>query len=86
MGANVVAQDPNGFDGCRGWMDDFHIAGDPASSWDPIATVMAYGLEHHMDAVPGVNFAVLEESAAWSGTRPVRRCPDRPHLTPPDFN
>ena len=64
MDANVVVQDPNGFDGCRGWMDDVHIAGEPASFWDPIATVMAHGLEHHTDAVPGVHFAVLEESAA----------------------
>ena len=86
MDANVVAQEPNGFDGCRGWMDDFRIAGEPASLGELIATVMAHGLEHHTVAVPGVHFPVLAEFAAWSGMRSLRRRPDRPHLAPEDFS
>ena len=84
MQADVVAQDPNGFDGCRGWMETFRIANDPATLDDLVATVMAHGLEHHTVAVPGVHFTVLAEFAAWCGMSPLDLRPARPHLAPQD--
>ena len=86
MTANCVDQDPSGFDGCRGWMEDFQIWDEPASLGDVVATVMTQGLEHHFIAVPGDYRAVLGEFAAWGGIKPILRKPMRDHLWVEDYD
>ncbi len=85
MTANVVPRDPSGFDGCRGWLEDFAIAGEAASLGDVVATVMTHGLEHHFIAVPGDHANVLAEFAAWALMLPLGRRPMRDHLVPDDY-
>lgn len=41
MTATIRGRDPAGFTGCRGWTQDFAVAGSPASLQDVVATVMA---------------------------------------------
>ncbi len=85
MTANVVAQDPSGFAGARGWMEDFRIADEPAGLKDVVATVMAHGLEHHFIALPGDHADVLAEFAAWAGLDLLGPRPKRSHLDRQDF-
>jgi L-fucose isomerase-like protein len=85
MTANVVDQDPSGFDGCRGWMEDFAIWGERSSLGDVVSTVMTQGLEHHFVAIPGNYRSVLSEYAAWSGMTPIKRRPMRDHLFIEDY-
>ena len=86
MTAEVVAQDPTGFDGCRGWMEKFVILDKAASLGDVVATVMCHGIEHHFVAVPGVHISVLGEFAAWSRMTPLALRPFRDHLVLADYN
>ena len=86
MTAEVVAQEPSGFDGCRGWMENFSILGEAASLGDVVATVMVHGIEHHFVAVPGVHTAVMGEFAAWTGMAPLARRPMRDHLVLADYD
>ena len=86
MTAEVVPQDPSGFDGCRGWMDGFSILGEAASLGDVVATVMVHGIEHHFVAVPGVHAAVLGEFAAWARMTPLARRRIRDHLALADYD
>ncbi len=86
MQAEVAAQDPSGFDGCRGWMESFDIAGEAATLTDVVATVMAHGLEHHFVALPGRHTDMLMEFAGWAGMDPLGLVPDRPHLRREDFS
>ena len=83
MTAAVVAQEPSGFDGCRGWMEDFSILDEPAGVGDVVSTVMAHGLEHHFVAIPGHHAATLGEFAAWAGMEPLARQAMRDHLVLP---
>ncbi|NCT11402.1 MAG: hypothetical protein GW767_01410, partial [Rhodobacterales bacterium] len=85
MTARVRGRDPSGFDGCRGWVEDFAISGDQASLGDVVATVMARGLEHHFVLVPGHHAGVLAEFGAWTGMSALRRVPLRDHLDAEDF-
>ncbi len=48
MGGTVVAQDPSGFDGCRGWLADMTVGLEAASARDVVASVMGHGIEHHL--------------------------------------
>ena len=66
MDAEVAGREPSGFDGCRGWLRDFAVAGVPASLDDVVATVMGHGLEHHFVLVPGHISEVLGEFARWT--------------------
>ena len=83
--AEVKGRDPSGFTGCRGWMQNFTIAGDAASLEDVVATVMAHGLEHHFVLIAGHHASVLAEFGAWTGLAPLKRVPMRDHLAAEDF-
>ena len=86
MTAKVSGRDPDGFTGCRGWLQDFDIAGEVASLEDVVASVMAHGLEHHFVLVPGNISCALAEFGAWSGMLPLGRRPMRNHLDIRDFS
>lgn len=85
MTATVNGRDPNGFTGCRGWLEQFTIDGDTASLEDVVASVMAHGLEHHFILVPGDHTAALSEFASWSGMDILGRVPMRAGLDRRDF-
>ena len=86
MTATVAGRDPSGFTGCRGWLEDFNIAGVDASLEDVVASVMAHGLEHHFVLVPGNISSVLAEFGAWTGMTPLTYRPMRDHLFVEDFS
>lgn len=85
MTAQVAGREPSGFTGCRGWLQDFRIAGATAALEDVVATVMAHGLEHHFVLVPGDCAAALAEFASWTGMTPLEQRPMRDHLRAADF-
>ncbi|NNE89744.1 MAG: hypothetical protein HKN27_16880 [Silicimonas sp.] len=85
MTARVAGRDPNGFTGCRGWLEDLTIDGQTASLEDVIATVMAHGLEHHFVLVPGDVAGVLTEFASWAGMDILGHVQMRDHLDRRDF-
>lgn len=85
MTGRVVARDPSGFDGARGWVQDFAIGGAAASLGDVVASVMGHGLEHHFILIPGDHAAVLAEFGSWTGLAPLPRIPARDHLDARDF-
>lgn len=66
MNCTVAGRDPNGFDGVRGWLEQFSMQGESLSLEDVVNTVMAHGLEHHFILVPGDISAVLAEFGSWS--------------------
>ena len=80
MTANIMVQALFGLDGCRGWFEDFVLAGDPVSLDDLVATVMASGVKHHFVAIPGTRSDLLAEFSAWAGSKSLRRRPVRSHL------
>jgi L-fucose isomerase-like protein len=86
MTARVAGRAPSGFTGCRGWLQDFRIAGAAAGLEDVVATVMAHGLEHHFVLVPGDCAATLAEFASWTGMAPLEGRPMRDHLRAADFS
>ena len=65
MNCTVAGRDPSGFDGVRGWLDQFSMQGESLSLEDVVNTVMAHGLEHHFILVPGDISAVLAEFGSW---------------------
>ena len=71
MGGTVVAQDPSGFDGCRGWLADMSVGAEAAGVRDVVATVMGHGLEHHFVLIPGAHQPAALEFAAWTGMAPA---------------
>jgi L-fucose isomerase-like protein len=85
MTGRTVAQEPSGFDGCRGWLADIAVGGTPATVQDVVATVMAHGIEHHFVLIPGDQMATLAEFGAWTGmtSLPLRRFRD--HLDAADY-
>jgi L-fucose isomerase-like protein len=85
MGGTVVPRDASGFAGCRGWLADMSVAGEPAGTADVVATVMAHGIEHHFVLVPGEHVPAALEFAAWTGMEPLRRRPFRNHLDAGDY-
>ncbi|WDR02880.1 hypothetical protein PSQ19_01230 [Devosia algicola] len=86
MTASVSGRETSGFTGCRGWLENFAIAGDSATLEDVVATVMAHGLEHHFVLVPGDFAAVLAEFGSWTGMDSLTRRPMRDHLRASDFS
>ena len=85
MTANVVARDPAGFTGCRGWLESFVIDGTSSKLEDVVASVMAHGLEHHFILVPGEHSDVLAEFASWTGMDILGHVPMRTYLDRRDF-
>lgn len=85
MTATVAGRDPSGFTGCRGWLEQFDIAGTTVSLEDVVATVMAHGLEHHFVLVPGNIADVLAEFGSWSGMQSLTHRSMRSHLDASDF-
>ncbi len=85
MTGRVVARDPSGFDGTRGWVQDFAIGGEAATLNDVVASVMGHGLEHHFILIPGDHAASLAEFGSWTGLAPLPRIAARDHLDARDF-
>ncbi|MGQ0564214.1 MAG: hypothetical protein ACT4OK_03975 [Gemmobacter sp.] len=85
MTGQVVAQEPSGFDGCRGWLADMALGGTPATVRDVVATVMAHGIEHHFVLIPGDHGAALAEFGAWTGMTPLPLRRFRDHLDATDY-
>ena len=86
MQTRVVAQDPSGFTGCRGWMEGVEMGGEALGIRDLIATVMAHGIEHHFVAVPGVHGAIFSEFGAWCGLEELGPRRDRGYLSLADYS
>lgn len=85
MTGDVVPREPSGFDGSRGWLEDFAIGGAPASLQDVVASVMCHGLEHHYVLVPGDHTAVISEMGSWTRLVPLGRIAARDHIAAGDF-
>ena len=85
MTGNIVDREPSGFDGSRGWLQDFTIDGEAASLGDVVASVMGHGLEHHFILIPGDHAATVAEFGSWTGLAPLGRIPARDHLAAHDF-
>lgn len=85
MGGSVVAQEPSGFDGCRGWLCGMSVAQEPAHVRDVVASVTGHGIEHHFVLIPGAHQAAALEFGAWTGMTPLRLRPYRDHLDAGDY-
>lgn len=85
MGGSVVAAEPSGFDGCRGWLCGMSVAQEPAGVRDVVASVMAHGIEHHFVLIPGAHQPAALEFGAWTGMTPLRLRPFRDHLDAGDY-
>jgi L-fucose isomerase-like protein len=82
MQSTVAGRDPDGFTGCRGWLEQFRMQGCPLSLEDVINTVMMHGLEHHFVLVPGDISQELAEFGSWAcmqslDVRPMKAWLDR---------
>ena len=85
MTANIVNQNPSGFTGCRGWLNEFNILDETVSLNDLVSTVMLHGLEHHFILVPDNITSILAEFGAWTGMNSMSKKPMQSHLTDLDF-
>lgn len=86
LNCSVSGRDPSGFDGVRGWLDDFSMHGEPLALEDVVNTVMAHGLEHHFILVPGDLSAVLAEFGSWSVMTNLSSRPYKNGLCAEDFS
>ena len=86
MNCSVSGREPNGFDGVRGWLDQFTMQGKPLLLEDVVNTVMAHGLEHHFILVPGDISAVLTEFGSWSGMKTLGSRAFRDGLCAEDYS
>jgi len=86
MNCTVSGRDPNGFDGVRGWLEQFSMQGQTLSLEDVVNTVMAHGLEHHFILVPGDISAVLAEFGSWSAMKTLGSRPMTAGLCAEDFS
>ena len=85
MSATVSGRDPDGFTGCRGWLEGFAIDEKDASLEDVVASVMAHGLEHHFVLIPDDHIGALIEFGAWTGMDILGKRQMRNHLDARDF-
>ncbi|MEM6610300.1 MAG: hypothetical protein AAF689_17195 [Pseudomonadota bacterium] len=86
MEGDIVARAKTGYIGCRGWMDQFRIAGCDVSMGDVVSSVMAHGIEHHFVLVPGRIGATLTEFCSWAGMELLGAVPMRDHLNSSDMS
>ena len=86
MNSTVSGRDPSGFDGVRGWLDQFSMQGESLTLEDVVNTVMAHGLEHHFILVPGDISAVLAEFGSWSGMKTLSACAVKDGLCAEDYS
>ena len=86
MNSTVSGRDPSGFDGVRGWLDQFSMQGESLTLEDVVNTVMVHGLEHHFILVPGDISAVLAEFGSWSGMKTLSACAVKDGLCAEDYS
>ena len=86
MNSTVSGRDPSGFDGVRGWLDQFSMQRESLTLEDVVNTVMAHGLEHHFILVPGDISAVLAEFGSWSGMKTLSACAVKDGLCAEDYS
>lgn len=86
MQSAVKRRDPNGFTGCRGWLENFSMDGKSMSLEDIVNTVMCHGLEHHFILVPKDISAPLFEMASWSGMDILEGRPAKNYLDARDYS
>ena len=67
MTSEVKGINPNGFIGCRGWLENFQMEDENITLKDLVSTVMYHGIEHHFILIPGNLRDELNELSAWSG-------------------
>ena len=67
MTSEVKGRNPNGFTGCRGWLENFQMEDESITLKDLVSTVMYHGIEHHFILIPGNLRDELNELSAWSG-------------------
>lgn len=65
--ASIIDSPHKGFDGSRGWLSNFKMAGEDVSLGDVVNTIMVEGIEHHFILAKGHHEAVVQEVAAWLG-------------------
>lgn len=78
--AKVIEGINQGFDGSRGWLQDFHLNHEVTTLADLVNTVLVEGIEHHFILGSGLHAEVFSEIAAWTGMSVIERVPYRNFL------
>ena len=81
--ADIIASPHKGFDGSRGWLNNFRMNDEAVSLADLVNTIMVEGIEHHFILGKGHHAAAIQELAAWLDIEPLKKHPYRDHLQRP---
>ena len=72
---------PNrGFDGSRGWMKNFRLAGKPVDARDLMNTILVARFQHHYPVISGDFGNEVMEAMSWLGISPVEPVKYEPYL------
>ncbi len=78
--AEVIESPHEGYDGSRGWVNNFRLNHEPMGLADLVNTVMTEGLEHHFIVGSGHHANALSEVASWLRLQAIKTVPYRPYL------
>ncbi len=71
--AAIIDSPHKGFDGSRGWVSKFKMAGESISLGDMVNTIMVEGIEHHFILAKGQHEDVVQEVAAWLDIKIIQK-------------
>jgi L-fucose isomerase-like protein len=71
--ADIIESPHRGYDGSRGWLSQFTMAGQAMSLADLVNTIMVEGIEHHFILGKGRHAAALNELTAWLKIRLIQK-------------
>lgn len=80
MGSQIIERDVKGFDGTRGWFNQFELNQEPIGIWDLMNTIVTRGLEHHFAVGQGSVTTELMECAAWWKMKLIEPVPHKDYL------
>lgn len=69
----VIDSPHQGFDGSRGWLTRFYMAGESVNLADMVNTILVEGLEHNLVLAKGHHADTIEEVAAWLGLTIIKQ-------------
>lgn len=80
MSSQIIERDVKGFDGTRGWFNQFELNQEPIGIWDLMNTIVTRGAEHHFAVGQGNVTNELLECAAWWKMKRMEKVPYKDYL------
>ena len=73
LGGRFIGNGKESNCGCRGWMEQLALNGEPIGALDLVNTILASGFEHHYPIAWGDLSDEIAEMNKWLGIRPIQK-------------